>query len=230
MGVDRVPGQRLLLFYCCFTCIYFPCILILLKYNESLYNVGTYKFVPILTILMFAEVVKLSFSMLRSEQSALGKIDRPNPRRKPWSRAFKECLKFLVASLILFLAYYTIILLFGAPLTTHHEETTMLTLTLASLTFVPACLHLGVDTALTVLIRAQPHGAGLIGEAVSLNNKATLLGAWLGAVTIPLDWDRPWQAWPIPCVIGALLGYIIGHFITLIKILPALKLHKKVHR
>ena len=25
------------------------------------------------------------------------------------------------------------------------------------------------------------------------------LGAWCGAMVIPLDWDRPWQKWPVPC-------------------------------
>ena len=232
MGIDRVPGQRLLLFYCLFTCIYFPGILILLKFNESLYNVGTYKFIPILMILMFAEVIKLLFSLLHREQSALGTIDmRSNSRsKKPWSKGAKECTKFVVAILLISIVYYIIIVLFGAPIVTHHEETTMLTVTLATLTFIPACLHLGVDTALAILTRAQVHGTGLIGEAVSLNIKATLLGAWLGAITIPLDWDRPWQAWPIPCVIGALVGYMTGHFVTLVKILPALRLHKKMQR
>lgn len=68
----------------------------------------------------------------------------------------------------------------------------------------------------------------------------TLLGAWLGAVPIPLDWNRPWQVgmpksccvqlqvyimtlqhcgicsviglqvWPIPCSCGALAGSLVG--------------------
>ena len=37
-----------------------------------------------------------------------------------------------------------------------------------------------------------------------------VVGAWLGAVPIPLDWDRPWQAWPITIVTGAYLGYVLG--------------------
>ncbi|GAB1868094.1 hypothetical protein CAJAP_09173 [Camponotus japonicus] len=60
--------------------------------------------------------------------------------------------------------------------------------------------------------------------------QATILGTWLGAIVNPLDWDRPWQAWPIPCIIGALLGYLIAHFVILLKILPTPKLHRKVHR
>ena len=33
------------------------------------------------------------------------------------------------------------------------------------------------------------------------------LGAWCGAMVIPLDWDRPWQKWPVPCVAGAVAGF-----------------------
>ena len=36
------------------------------------------------------------------------------------------------------------------------------------------------------------------------------LGAWCGAMVIPLDWDRPWQKWPIPCVAGAVAGFGVG--------------------
>ena len=30
----------------------------------------------------------------------------------------------------------------------------------------------------------------------------SLAGAWMGAIPIPLDWDRPWQRWPVTCVAG----------------------------
>ncbi|CCD24076.1 mannose-ethanolamine phosphotransferase GPI11 NDAI_0C04160 [Naumovozyma dairenensis CBS 421] len=38
-----------------------------------------------------------------------------------------------------------------------------------------------------------------------------VLGGWLSCVVIPLDWDRPWQAWPIPVVIGSYLGAFVGY-------------------
>jgi len=41
----------------------------------------------------------------------------------------------------------------------------------------------------------------------------TGIGAWLGAIPIPLDWDRPWQAWPVTIVTGAYLGYVAGSLI-----------------
>lgn len=38
----------------------------------------------------------------------------------------------------------------------------------------------------------------------------TALGAWFGAVPIPLDWDRPWQAFPITILTGAYFGFAVG--------------------
>jgi len=43
----------------------------------------------------------------------------------------------------------------------------------------------------------------------------TVAGAWLGAIPIPLDWDRPWQAWPITLVYGAGVGYLSGSLLGL---------------
>lgn len=46
-----------------------------------------------------------------------------------------------------------------------------------------------------------------------------VVGAWVGAMPMPLDWNQPWQEWPICCTIGTLLGYFCGVFIALIYIL-----------
>jgi phosphatidylinositol glycan class F len=40
-----------------------------------------------------------------------------------------------------------------------------------------------------------------------------MLGGWLGAVPIPLDWDREWQKWPVTVVTGVYLGYVAGRWI-----------------
>lgn len=45
---------------------------------------------------------------------------------------------------------------------------------------------------------------------VGLPAVATIVGAWAGAIPTVLDWNRPWQKWPIPCTYGALLGYFVG--------------------
>lgn len=231
MGVSSKTDQRLLLSYCSFTCIYLPGILTLVKFNDNLYNVGKYKFLPVLMILTFAEVIKLLFPMLQAEAPTIIKIERASSKTKrSWTKCLREVFKFSLTALVLSIVYYVMIVLFGAPVLTDHEETTMLVVTLITLTFVSTSLHLGVDNALEILTGTYSQKGNILADALKLNIQATILGTWLGATVIPLDWDRPWQAWPIPCVIGALLGYLIAHFITLIKTLPAPKLHRKVHR
>ncbi|KAL0282132.1 UNVERIFIED_CONTAM: Phosphatidylinositol-glycan biosynthesis class F protein [Sesamum angustifolium] len=37
-----------------------------------------------------------------------------------------------------------------------------------------------------------------------------VLGAWFGAWPMPLDWERPWQEWPICVTYGAIFGYLLG--------------------
>ncbi|CAG5107993.1 Similar to Alcohol dehydrogenase class-3 (Saara hardwickii) [Cotesia congregata] len=127
----------------------------------------------------------------------------PSKSKKSWSKFFKDTIKFLIIAVTLFIVYYAAIVLFGAPLTTHHEETSMLALILTALTFVPPSLQLGVDNALCLLTGAQVPSNNIIAQAMYRNIQCTLVGTWCGAIVIPLDWDRPWQEWPIPCVIGA---------------------------
>jgi hypothetical protein len=37
----------------------------------------------------------------------------------------------------------------------------------------------------------------------------TVIGTWIGAIVVPLDWDRPWQRWPIPCLSSAALAHLL---------------------
>ena len=46
----------------------------------------------------------------------------------------------------------------------------------------------------------------------------TIIGAWLGAFVIPLDWDRPWQIWPRSCVISSIAGYFLGLIISTVRL------------
>ncbi|EZA47446.1 Alcohol dehydrogenase class-3 [Ooceraea biroi] len=179
---------------------------------------------------MFAEVIKLLFPVLQAEVPTIIKLEQRTSSRtkRSWTRHLREAFKFSLIASALSIIYYVMIVLFGAPVLTDHEETTMLVITLLTLTFVPTSLHLGVDSALDILVGAYAQKGNILADALRINIQTTILGTWLGATVIPLDWDRPWQAWPIPCVIGALLGYLIGHFVTLIRTLLMPKLHRKV--
>ncbi|PIL29156.1 hypothetical protein GSI_09205 [Ganoderma sinense ZZ0214-1] len=44
----------------------------------------------------------------------------------------------------------------------------------------------------------------------------TVTGAWLGVIPIGLDWERPWQAWPLTPSFGAVAGFIVGSLLALV--------------
>ncbi len=44
----------------------------------------------------------------------------------------------------------------------------------------------------------------------------TWIGAWLGVMPIPLDWDRDWQQWPITVLVGAYLGCSVATIIQIV--------------
>ncbi|EED19770.1 GPI-anchor biosynthesis protein (Pig-F), putative [Talaromyces stipitatus ATCC 10500] len=102
-----------------------------------------------------------------------------------------------------------LLILFGAPFTTHTAHTVLCAAHMALLTVMPLVYVHGVDSLVwkQVWAFARPADAlwgGALGACV---------GAWLGAVPIPLDWDRPWQAYPITILTGAYLGFAIGQLL-----------------
>ena len=56
-----------------------------------------------------------------------------------------------------------------------------------------------------------------IAQALYVNAVGAFVGAWFGAFPIPLDWDRPWQEWPISCNIGLSVGVFMGSCVSLYK-------------
>ncbi|SCV03428.1 LAME_0H10352g1_1 [Lachancea meyersii CBS 8951] len=42
---------------------------------------------------------------------------------------------------------------------------------------------------------------------------AVAVGCWISCVMIPLDWDRDWQNWPTPLIMGAYVGAFVGYSI-----------------
>ncbi|KAH6642274.1 GPI biosynthesis protein Pig-F [Boeremia exigua] len=126
--------------------------------------------------------------------------------------AFLSLLLTALASTPLLTA---ILVLFGAPVTTHQAHTLLAGAHIAVLSTLPLVYVHGVSgetwrEAIALLLPIDEVYGGLIG---------TVLGAWLGAVPIPLDWDREWQKWPVTIVTGAYVGFAIGKLLggTLLK-------------
>uniref|UniRef100_A0A0D3FDC1 Uncharacterized protein n=1 Tax=Oryza barthii TaxID=65489 RepID=A0A0D3FDC1_9ORYZ len=61
--------------------------------------------------------------------------------------------------------------------------------------------YCGSTDSVDYMISAPAHGA--------------VIGAWLGAWPMPLDWERPWQEWPISVTYGSVAGHLIGMAISL---------------
>ncbi|KAF9908679.1 hypothetical protein EC991_009607 [Linnemannia zychae] len=106
--------------------------------------------------------------------------------------------------------------LFGAGLFNQAKETSQLAVYLSLLTFYPASFVLGTDLKSWLRIFVHNSPGTYTEAAFYCQGMMAIFGAWLGSIVIPLDWDRPWQAWPVPCVLGAFLFYCIGTVVGLV--------------
>jgi len=105
---------------------------------------------------------------------------------------------------------HILFVLFGAPLSIASTKTALLSSHISALTFVPMSCVVGFrgEAWSRLLSRGVPLSHG---ELVAYIPAAgALIGVWVGAFPIPLDWDRPWQAWPITCAVGGTVGHGVG--------------------
>ncbi|KAI0772926.1 GPI biosynthesis protein family Pig-F-domain-containing protein [Trametes elegans] len=122
--------------------------------------------------------------------------------------------------------FHVVTVLFGAPLTRHVLRTYLSSLLLAILTVLPPAHTLGLPSLgsdspslvsrltwirlFAELSPRTPFERALVYPAVG-----AVLGCWAGAIPIGLDWERPWQAWPLTPAFGAVGGYIAGSLAAL---------------
>ncbi|XP_052768915.1 phosphatidylinositol-glycan biosynthesis class F protein-like [Mya arenaria] len=130
----------------------------------------------------------------------------------------KACFKGAVLMLISVVLFHCIFVLFGAAFFENTAETFHLALVVGSTSVAPAIIHLGtsVDKWLKVFIFQSSDQC--VETMVFYTSVCSVLGVWLGALPIPLDWDRPWQVWPITCVLGTVLGHCAGLLLSAIQI------------
>ncbi|KAL8883187.1 MAG: hypothetical protein Q9192_007376 [Flavoplaca navasiana] len=123
-----------------------------------------------------------------------------------WEKVVPASLATLLTFLLASPLVTIILILFGAPLTTHFAHNILCGTHMALLMFQPLFYVYGVDAVMWREICS----AFLPWDGVWGGTVGTMLGAWCGAVPIPLDWDREWQKWPITIVTGAYIGWAIG--------------------
>ncbi|KAF9430029.1 hypothetical protein BGZ76_000993 [Entomortierella beljakovae] len=122
----------------------------------------------------------------------------------------------IFVGIIGFIICHTFSVLFGAGLVEQAKETSQLACYLSLLTFYPASFVLGSDLESWIRVFVHNSPQSYTEAAFYCQGMMTIFGAWLGSIVIPLDWDRPWQAWPVPCILGAFLFYCIGTVVGLV--------------
>ncbi|KII91834.1 hypothetical protein PLICRDRAFT_173632 [Plicaturopsis crispa FD-325 SS-3] len=133
----------------------------------------------------------------------------------------QECVKAWIATLVSSFAIHSIIILFGAPATTYIPHTYLLASLVSVLTVFAPVYTLGVpslsgDTA--ALIKRLTYTRLFVESSTRVPVEralvypvlGTVIGCWAGAFPIPLDWEEPWQAWPLTPAFGAIFGYVAG--------------------
>eukprot|EP01094_Clydonella_sp_ATCC50884_P027853 TRINITY_DN8188_c0_g1_i1.p1 TRINITY_DN8188_c0_g1~~TRINITY_DN8188_c0_g1_i1.p1 ORF type:complete len:256 (-),score=50.71 TRINITY_DN8188_c0_g1_i1:355-1122(-) len=123
------------------------------------------------------------------------------------------------------LFWHVSFVLFGAEVFEGPEKTFMLAALVAALVTVPGVAVLGWERSAwhMQLFSSPPVHAytplqefgnvdrhSLVHFTYVVPGIAVVLGVWVGAFPLPLDWDRVWQEWPITGVAGALLGRAVG--------------------
>lgn len=136
--------------------------------------------------------------------------------RKKQSTRLRELAKssaLLVASVF---AFSFLIIAQGAPVLDQYAETFALAVLLTILAVLPIVQFLGVHNSLQVLRSGSDLGFinkldGAYLDTCKVTAAGVLFGAWAGSIAYPLDWDRSWQAYPIPNVIGAIGGFALAN-------------------
>lgn len=83
-------------------------------------------------------------------------------------------------------------------------------LLMSLLTFVPAACVFGSSWTDWQRVFAHTKPIGAIDYMICLPAHGAIIGAWLGAWPMPLDWERPWQEWPVCVSYGAMAGYLVA--------------------
>lgn len=110
--------------------------------------------------------------------------------------------------------FHGIAVLFGAPFFELFRKTMGWSFLQASLATMPAACAFGNDFDKWRRCFARSEPRDVVEVFISVPAIGSIMGSWFGAIPIPLDWDRPWQAWPVTCVYGTLIGYFIGTLVA----------------
>ncbi|KAM5578507.1 hypothetical protein ABKV19_008691 [Rosa sericea] len=99
----------------------------------------------------------------------------------------------------------------GAPVGIQYlPKTINWSLMMSLFTIVPAASVFGSSWTDWQRIFACTKPIDPVDFMICLPAHGVVIGAWFGAWPVPLDWERPWQEWPICVSYGAITGYLVS--------------------
>ncbi|GAY49488.1 hypothetical protein WN944_022671 [Citrus x changshan-huyou] len=108
----------------------------------------------------------------------------------------------------------------GAPVGIQYfPKTVNWSLLMSLFTFVPAASVFGSSWEDWRRIFAHTKPNASVDYMICLPAHGAVIGAWFGAWPMPLDWERPWQEWPICVSYGAMAGYLITMVLSFVLVL-----------
>lgn len=111
---------------------------------------------------------------------------------------------------------FACLILFGAPLHSHVPETYVLSYHLAMILAQPLMIVYRLDyEKFLSLFQLECIYRTIFSHPTLSSTFLGILGTWLGVIPIPLDWDRPWQQWPITLLVGGYIGAFLGALLAL---------------
>lgn len=123
----------------------------------------------------------------------------------------------VLVSLAMLGPLHVCLVLFGAPVFAFWKETALFAAHLALVALDPLLVEFKFDFGrLRGIFGTDAAIRTLVGNPVVALALGGFIGAWLGVLPIPLDWDRPWQQWPITLVVGLYLGTVAGGLVSLV--------------
>ena len=116
--------------------------------------------------------------------------------------------EFIASILIVYFIAFT----FGASLIEDLYNNLLFSILVASIAFLPALILVPHRNPYELFIRVfvSRDFENNTEEACMVVAYGCAIGAWFGCFVLPLDWDRWWQQWPLPCCFGALFGSLIA--------------------
>ncbi|CAN6879188.1 unnamed protein product [Brassica oleracea] len=116
----------------------------------------------------------------------------------------------------------------GAPIGAQYlPKTIHWSFLMSVFTFVPATVVFGASLTDWHRVFASMKPSRNIEHMILVPAYGAIIGGWFGAWPMPLDWERPWQEWPICVCYGAIGGYIVGQIVSLCLML-FLRKHKSL--